>query len=73
MKDWKEDPSRKFVHGAYMGERFPKILPESCGRMHLLSGGRMYKPRKLLQVVGHTPVEAITKKSNLISCDIFST
>jgi hypothetical protein len=24
--------------------------------------GRMYKPRKLLQVVGHTPVEAIEKK-----------
>ena len=36
-------------------------------------GGKMYKPRKLLQVVGHTPVEAITKKGNLISCDVFST
>lgn len=35
--------------------------------------GKMYKPRKLLQVVGHTPVEAITKKGNLISCDVFST
>lgn len=34
-------------------------------------GGRMYKPRKLLRVVGHTPVEAITKKGNLISCDVF--
>lgn len=34
---------------------------------------RMYKPRKLIQVVGHTPVEAITKKGNLISCDVFST
>lgn len=36
-------------------------------------GGKMYKPRKLLQVVGHTPVETIMKKGNLISCDVFST
>lgn len=35
--------------------------------------GRMYKPRKLLQVVGHTPVRALEKKGNLISCDVFST
>ena len=34
---------------------------------------RMYKSRKLLQVVGHTPVEQITKKRNVISCDVFST
>ena len=25
------------------------------------------------QVVGHTPMPAITKKKNLISCDVFST
>ena len=36
-------------------------------------GGKMYKPRKLLQVVGHTPVETIMKKGDLISCDVFST
>ena len=35
--------------------------------------GRLYKPRKFLQVVGHTPVEEITRKGNLISCDVFST
>lgn len=34
---------------------------------------KMYKPRKLLQVVGHTPVEGITKQGNVISCDTFST
>lgn len=34
---------------------------------------RLYKPRKLLQVVGHTPVKSITKENNLISCDVFST
>ena len=35
--------------------------------------GRLYKPRKLLQVVGHTPVKGIIRKGNLISCDVFST
>jgi len=34
---------------------------------------KMYKPRKLLQVVGHTPVERIMKSRNIISCDVFST
>lgn len=34
---------------------------------------RMYKPRKLLQVVGHTPMNQITKQNNIISCDVFST
>ena len=33
----------------------------------------MYKPRKLLQVVGHTPMEKIIKKGSVISCDVFST
>lgn len=35
--------------------------------------GKMYKPRKLLQVVGHTPVSHVVQKNNLISCDVFST
>lgn len=35
--------------------------------------GRMYKPRKLLQVVGHTPVKKIYREGNVISCDVFST
>ena len=34
---------------------------------------RMYKPRKILQVVGHTPVDSIEKNGNIISCDVFST
>jgi hypothetical protein len=34
---------------------------------------RLYKPRKLLQVVGHTPMDEITKEGNVISCDVFST
>lgn len=35
--------------------------------------GRMYKPRKILQVVGHTPVDKISRNGNVISCDTFST
>ena len=35
--------------------------------------GRMYKPRKLLQVVGHTPVKKIYREKNVVSCDVFST
>lgn len=34
---------------------------------------RLYKPRKLLQVVGHTPVQKITRDKNVLSCDTFST
>lgn len=34
--------------------------------------GKMYKPRKCLQVVGHTPVEKIIRCGNVISCDVFS-
>lgn len=35
--------------------------------------GKMYKPRKVLQVVGHTPLAKIEKSGNVISCDVFST
>lgn len=34
---------------------------------------KMYKADELLQVVGHTPVDKITRKGNVISCDVFST
>ena len=34
---------------------------------------RLYKPRKILQVVGHTPMDEITREKNLISTDVFST
>jgi hypothetical protein len=35
--------------------------------------GELYKSDTLLQVVGHTSVEMITREGNLISCDVFST
>lgn len=38
-----------------------------------LSRVRMYKPRKLLQVVGHTPVREVCRDRNILSCDTFST
>lgn len=34
---------------------------------------RMYKPRKLMQIVGHTPTTQIEKRNSLLSCDVFST
>ena len=33
----------------------------------------MYGADKILQVVGHTPVEEIYREGNVISCDVFST
>lgn len=33
----------------------------------------LYKEHELLQVVGHTPMDKITRKGNVISCDVFST
>ena len=33
----------------------------------------MYGDEKVLQVVGHTPVEKIYREGNVISCDVFST
>ena len=32
----------------------------------------MYRPEDFLQVVGHTPVKEITRKKNILSCDVFS-
>lgn len=37
------------------------------------SSMRLYKSQNYLQVVGHTPMEKITREENLISCDVFST
>ena len=34
---------------------------------------QLYKPRKLLQVVGHTPMDYLGRVGNVISCDVFST
>ena len=34
---------------------------------------KMYKQEEILQVVGHTPVERISRDWNVISCDVFST
>lgn len=35
--------------------------------------GMMYKSQECLQVVGHTPLEKITRIGNVLSCDVFST
>ena len=59
------------INGFGAGELWQEASPLWYRPQHY--GGKMYKPRKLLQVVGHTPVEGITRKGNLISCDVFST
>ena len=33
----------------------------------------MYKSDEILQIVGHTPVDKISRIGNVISCDVFST
>ena len=45
----------------------PIWLRPQYGNMH------MYKSEELLQVVGHTPMNEISRKGNVISCDVFST
>lgn len=37
------------------------------------SNDEMYQSEKLLQVVGHTPVERFIVRNNVLSCDVFST
>ncbi len=42
-------------------------------RPQYCSASKLYKPKKYLQVVGHTPMETIDRSGNLLSCDVFST
>ena len=42
-------------------------------RPQIYKGMKTYYPRKLLQVVGHTPVKKIYEERNILSCDSFST
>ena len=65
------DPVRKKINSLNCMEMGSNESP-SWHRSQYESG-KMYKPRKLLQVVGHTPMREITRRSNLISCDVFST
>ena len=77
---------KKNVKSTYYND--PDSVVEAINTMHMTEmwydesplwlrpqGGnvKMYKPRKLLQVVGHTPIECITREGNTISCDVFST
>lgn len=62
---------RPISHGFGAGELWQDASPLWYRPQYY--GGKMYKPRKLLQVVGHTPVETFMKKGNLISCDVFYT
>ena len=59
------------INGFGLGEMWEDLSPIWYRPQY--HAGRMYKSRELLQVVGHTPVEAIVKSGSLISCDVFST
>lgn len=61
----------EIINGFSYPELWNDISPLWCRPQY--DGVRLYKPRKLLQVVGHTPVKEITRMGNLISCDVFST
>ena len=60
----------------YINGLGPRVLWDDESPLWLrpqYNGDRMYKPRKLLQVVGHTPVKQIQKDGSVITCDVFST
>lgn len=59
------------INGFGLGEMWQDLSPIWYRPQYYK--GKMYKSEELLQVVGHTPVESITKIGNLISCDVFST
>ena len=59
------------INGLGSGEMWQNLSPVWYRPQYY--AGKMYKPGKLLQVVGHTPVEQILRTEALISCDVFST
>ena len=59
------------INGFDCEEMWQDISPLWCRPQY--DDGVLYKPEKLLHIVGHTPMESITRKDNLISCDVFST
>ncbi len=54
-----------------VGEMWNDLSPIWLRTLH--NRWKMYKSKELLQVTGHTPVEKITRKDNIILCDVFST
>ena len=61
----------RIVNGFGCGELWQDLSPiwyrpQGCESL-------LYQSEKLLQVVGHTPIEYITREGNLVSCDVFST
>lgn len=46
------------------------LRPQRCYSQYPV---QMYRPRRCLQVVGHSPMREITREGNLLSCDVFST
>ena len=59
------------INGLGPNELWGDISPIWCRPQY--NTHDMYKPRKYMQVVGHTPVKQIEKKNGILSCDVFST
>lgn len=68
-----KDPVRAVTEINELDPRFMWLDDSPLWFRPQYSSGKRYKPRKCLQVVGHTPTEAITRDKNVISCDVFST
>ena len=65
------DQTIDFINGLHHDSMWNDISPIWCRPQY--STGKMYKSDEILQIVGHTPVEKISRIGNVISCDVFST
>lgn len=65
------DQAIAFINGLHHDSMWNDISPIWYRPQY--SAGKMYKSDELLQVVGHTPVDKISRIGNIISCDVFST
>lgn len=65
------DQAIDFINGLHHDSMWNDISPIWYRPQH--STGKMYKSDEILQVVGHTPVDKISRIGNVISCDVFST
>ena len=65
------DQAIAVINGLHHDSMWNDISPIWYRLQH--STGKRYKSDEILQVVGHTPVDKISRIGNVISCDVFST
>ena len=64
------DQAIAVINGLHHDSMWNDISPIWYRLQH--STGKRYKSDEILQVVGHTPVDKISRIGNVISCDVFS-